>query len=91
MNLRGIFTHFFQEGIQKLLDVSGHKVIYFGDHLPADIVECRLRSDWRTCLIVPEMRETHGDQTSDDNDIINLKKKLKFAAGEASEGTSVFR
>lgn len=73
------------------MDVSGHKVIYFGDHLPADIVECRLRSDWRTCLIVPEMRESHEDQTNEDDDISSLKKKLKHAAGEASEGTSVFR
>jgi len=86
-----VFSGGTKEGIQQLIDVSGHKVIYFGDHLPADIVECRLRSDWRTCLIVPEMRETHADQTSDDNDILNLKKKLKHAAGEASEGISVFR
>ena len=73
------------------MEVSGHNVMYFGDHLPADIVECRLRSDWRTCLIVPEMRETQADQTNEEDEITSLKKKLKHAAGESSEGTSVFR
>ena len=66
--------------------MTGHQVIYFGDHLPADIVECRRRSDWRTCLIVPEMREQR-----EEDDISHLKQKLKHAVAGAWEGTSLFR
>ena len=38
-----------------MLGCRGCKTIYFGDHLTADIVQCRQHSHWRTGLVVPEL------------------------------------
>ena len=64
------------------MGAAGQEIIYFGDHLPADVMECSRHSDWRTCLIVPELREEIDEATdkieenSFDSDITVLKQKL---------------
>ena len=45
--------------MRDLLGESGHNIIYFGDHLPADVMECSLHTRWRTCLIVPELQQNN--------------------------------
>ena len=80
----------------KLLEASGDDVIYFGDHLPADVVECREHSNWRTCLIVPELaamdNEVAEDEQKTEDDIDALKIKLSKAVSKTSnKERSIFR
>ena len=86
----------FQESVSKLLEASGDDVIYFGDHLPADVVECREQSNWRTCLIVPELTDMDNYAADDDlnteDDIDALKMKLSKAVSKTSyKQRSIFR
>ena len=80
----------------KLLEASGDDVIYFGDHLPADVVECREQSLWRTCLIVPELSSMDDDASEDEpktgDDIDALKIKLSRAVSKTCyRERSIFR
>ena len=80
----------------KLLEASGDDVIYFGDHLPADVVECREQSQWRTCLIVPELSSMDDDASEDESktgdDIDALKIKLSRAVSKnCHRERSIFR
>ena len=45
------------QAITRLLGAQGPDVIYCGDHLHADVVKCRKLCEWRTLLIVPELRQ----------------------------------
>ena len=48
-----------QVQVTTLLGSTGQNIIYWGDHLYADIVQCGRLSLWRTALIVPEMDWSH--------------------------------
>jgi len=83
-----------KDSIEDLLGAKTHEIIYFGDHLPADIVECKNHCDWRTCLIVPELRTDQNEETVEVNDIEQLKKKLASAIESdrnACSDKSIFR
>ena len=71
----------FQSGIKEILGTDEHQTIYFGDHLAADVAECREKTEWRTCLIVPELRgeeEAYYEESNEEeDDICQLKLKLK--------------
>ena len=71
----------FQSGIKEILGTEEHQTIYFGDHLAADVAECREKTEWRTCLIVPELRgeeEAYNEESNEEeDDICQLKLKLK--------------
>ena len=71
---RHIITIILQDSIEDLLGAKTHEIIYFGDHLPADIVECKNHCDWRTCLIVPELRTDQNEETVEVNDIEQKKE-----------------
>ena len=43
-----------------LLGVLPHSVLYVGDHLYADVVQCTRSCDWRALLIVPELGRELG-------------------------------
>ena len=42
--------------ITNMLEARGPDVIYAGDHLYGDVIKCRKHCDWRTLLIVPELK-----------------------------------
>ena len=42
--------------ITSMLEAKGPDVIYAGDHLYGDVIKCRKHCDWRTLLIVPELK-----------------------------------
>jgi HAD superfamily 5'-nucleotidase-like hydrolase len=46
-----------REKLQKLLDVPGERVLYVGDHIYSDILATKLRSTWRTMLVVSELED----------------------------------
>ena len=50
-----------------LLGCRGDDIIYWGDHLYADIVQCRRLSPWRTALVVPELDWSHISSPSSTN------------------------
>ena len=83
----------FQSGIQEILGTEEHQTIYFGDHLAADVAECREKTEWRTCLIVPELRgeeEADNEESNEEeDDICQLKLKLKQTVDRNNH--SVFR
>jgi len=79
-----------KDSIQDILGAKEHEIIYFGDHLQADIVECKNHCDWRTCLIVPELRtDYHEDavEIEENDDIEQLKKKLASAIESDRDGS----
>ena len=39
-----------------MIKTRGPDVIYAGDHLYGDVIKCRKHCDWRTLLIVPELK-----------------------------------
>ena len=41
--------------LTSMLETQGHKILYCGDHLHADIIKCRKMTSWKTILIVPEL------------------------------------
>ena len=45
------------QAVTRLLGAEGPDVIYCGDHLHADVVKCRKLCEWRTMLIVPELKQ----------------------------------
>ena len=52
-----------------MLGCQGSEMIYFGDHLTADIVRCRQHSLWRSGLVVPELAWTHRSSLSSTTNI----------------------
>ena len=46
-----------REKLQKLLDVPGERVLYVGDHIYSDILATKMRSTWRTMLVVSELED----------------------------------
>lgn len=52
---------FYQEGnfmeLNKLTDWQGARVLYFGDHVYADLADATLKHGWRTGAIIPELAE----------------------------------
>merc|ERR1712142_635036 len=45
--------------------LSGHEVLYCGDHLHADIIKCRKLTSWKTILIIPELETELSVRQSD--------------------------
>ena len=93
-NTGPFITIILQDSIEDLLGAKAHETIYFGDHLPADIVECKNHCDWRTCLIVPELRTDQNEESVEVNDIEQLKMKLASAIESdrnACRDRSIFR
>lgn len=44
--------------LHSLLDITtGDSVLYVGDHIYSDVVRSKRKLGWRTCLIVPELKE----------------------------------
>jgi HAD superfamily 5'-nucleotidase-like hydrolase len=46
-----------REKLQDLLNVPGERVLYVGDHIYSDILATKLRSTWRTMLVVSELED----------------------------------
>jgi HAD superfamily 5'-nucleotidase-like hydrolase len=75
----------FQNGnakvLQRLLDVSGDKILYVGDHIYADVLRTKRTLMWRTCLIVPELQE----EMRTDRRVRLQKAQLESRRGEQAE------
>ena len=56
-NWGGIYQRGCLEGLMRLIDEPGERVLYVGDHIYGDIVSSKLESTWRTTLIVRELEE----------------------------------
>jgi 5'-nucleotidase len=46
-----------RDKLTELLGVPGERVLYVGDHIYSDILATKMRSTWRTMLIVSELEE----------------------------------
>ncbi len=42
-------------GFERLLAISGERILYVGDHIYGDILRSKKSSLWRTCLVVEEL------------------------------------
>lgn len=51
--------------LTSMLETQGHKILYCGDHLHADIIKCRKLTSWKTILIIPELSEEVKNNTQD--------------------------
>jgi 5'-nucleotidase len=68
-----------REKLTKLLNVPGERVLYVGDHIYSDILATKLRSTWRTMLIVSELEDELKIQrrmTDDIERLTNLRNVL---------------
>ncbi len=70
----GVYSGGSLDGLMRLLDCPGEKVLYVGDHIYGDIVSSKLESTWRTALIVSELE----DELQQSND-------MAFELGRLSE------
>ena len=50
-----IFKHGNLRAFEGLLNCSGEKILYVGDHIFGDILRSKKSSTWRTAMIIPEM------------------------------------
>lgn len=53
----GIYRGGSREGLMTLLEGPGEQVLYVGDHIHSDVLTSKLRTTWRTALIVRELEE----------------------------------
>ncbi len=52
---------------ERFIGLSGQEILYVGDHIFGDILRSKIDSNWRTCMIIPEMeRELVGVESSRD-------------------------
>ncbi|KYQ89783.1 5'-nucleotidase [Tieghemostelium lacteum] len=61
---------------QKLTGAKGNRVLYFGDHIFADIIKSKKIHGWRNLLIVPELShelKVISEQKSTINHLLNLE------------------
>lgn len=42
-------------GLEKLMGISGDRILYVGDHIYGDILRSKKSSLWRTCMVVVEL------------------------------------
>jgi len=62
------------QAVTRLLGAEGPDVIYCGDHLHADVVKCRKLCEWRTMLIVPELKQEVGVSREVSTLLLELKE-----------------
>ena len=63
----------------RLINTPGEQMLYVGDHIYGDVVASKLRSTWRTALIVRELEEDLRIETAHRREIgkrAELKRKL---------------
>jgi 5'-nucleotidase len=69
--------------LERLLDVSGDRILYVGDHIYGDILRSKKESSWRTAMIIQEMEAEvlAHDACADDlrrkDDLDEMRAKLE--------------
>ncbi len=67
-----------REGLMELFQSPGEQVLYLGDHIYGDILATKLKTTWRTALIVRELEEEiqHGLSKPRNNTLYAFKTEL---------------
>ncbi|MCL4838946.1 MAG: HAD-IG family 5'-nucleotidase [Thermoanaerobaculia bacterium] len=53
----GVYRGGSRDGLMALLEVPGEQILYVGDHIYSDVLTSKLRTTWRTALIVRELED----------------------------------
>jgi len=70
-------------GLEKLLGISGDRILYVGDHIYGDILRSKKSSLWRTCMVVEELEpelawlERHQDVLAELAELESLRVRVE--------------
>lgn len=77
-------------GFEKLMGVSGSRILYVGDHIYGDILRSKKSSLWRTCMVVEEL-EQELSWLERNQDVLTELARLEELRARAEDEIAVHR